>query len=111
MQAVVAVHGRPDDIHCCEAVLRACTGWLPGVPAIPARLRPDPVPFPRPPPQRTDRCARPGRIRALIAISAGYSANRPDSAVPYPLGHAYWYDRRGFCRYLSIPRLTPTTGA
>ncbi|MGW5430037.1 alpha/beta fold hydrolase [Streptomyces sp. NPDC004059] len=57
----------------------------------------------------------PERIRALIAISAGYSTNRPDSEVPYPLAHAYWYewyvatargremlerDRRGFCRYL-----------
>ncbi|KOG61241.1 alpha/beta hydrolase [Streptomyces griseoflavus] len=57
----------------------------------------------------------PGRIGALVAISAGYSTNRPDSAVPYPLAHAYWYewymatargrramteDRRGFCRYL-----------
>ncbi|MEU7256526.1 alpha/beta hydrolase [Streptomyces rimosus] len=57
----------------------------------------------------------PDRISALVAISAGYSTNRPDSAVPYPLAHAYWYewymatargrramteDRRGFCRYL-----------
>jgi pimeloyl-ACP methyl ester carboxylesterase len=57
----------------------------------------------------------PARVRALVAISAGYSTNRPDSAVPYPLAHAYWYewyvatargrralteDRRGFCRYL-----------
>ncbi|KOT78262.1 alpha/beta hydrolase [Streptomyces rimosus subsp. pseudoverticillatus] len=57
----------------------------------------------------------PDRISALVAISAGYSTNRSDSAVPYPLAHAYWYewymatargrramteDRRGFCRYL-----------
>ncbi|WP_030663468.1 alpha/beta fold hydrolase [Streptomyces rimosus] len=57
----------------------------------------------------------PDRVSALVAISAGYSTNRPDSAVPYPLAHAYWYewyvatargrramteDRRGFCRYL-----------
>jgi pimeloyl-ACP methyl ester carboxylesterase len=57
----------------------------------------------------------PDRVRALVAMSAGYSTNRPDSAVPYPLAHAYWYewyvatargrraleeDRRAFCRYL-----------
>ncbi|MEU6665842.1 alpha/beta hydrolase [Streptomyces sp. NPDC046727] len=57
----------------------------------------------------------PDRIRALAALSAGYATNRPDSAVPYPLAHAYWYewytatsrgraalegDRRALCRYL-----------
>ncbi|MER6923692.1 alpha/beta fold hydrolase [Streptomyces spiralis] len=57
----------------------------------------------------------PERIRALVAISAGHATNRPDSGVPYPLAHAYWYewyvatargrralerDRRGFSRYL-----------
>ncbi|MFI9585544.1 alpha/beta fold hydrolase [Streptomyces sp. NPDC052236] len=57
----------------------------------------------------------PGSVHALVAISAGYSTNRPDAPVPYPLAHAYWYewfvatargrqalahDRRGICRYL-----------
>jgi pimeloyl-ACP methyl ester carboxylesterase len=57
----------------------------------------------------------PDRLGSLVAISAGYSTNRPDLRVPYPLAHAYWYewymatargrdalerDRSGFCHYL-----------
>jgi pimeloyl-ACP methyl ester carboxylesterase len=56
----------------------------------------------------------PERLRALAAMSAGYTA-RPGTPVPYRLAHAYWYewyvatgrgraalarDRRGLCRYL-----------
>ncbi len=57
----------------------------------------------------------PDRLRALVAMSAGYSTNRPDAPLPYSLTHAYWYewfvasargrralddDRRDLCRYL-----------
>jgi pimeloyl-ACP methyl ester carboxylesterase len=57
----------------------------------------------------------PDRLRALVAMSAGYGASGPDAPLPYRLAHAYWYewfvatergravvrqDRRAFSRYL-----------
>lgn len=57
----------------------------------------------------------PDRLRAIVAISAGYATNSPDAPLSWPLAHAYWYewftatacgraaisaDRRSFCRYL-----------
>jgi pimeloyl-ACP methyl ester carboxylesterase len=57
----------------------------------------------------------PGRIRRIVAISAGYATSRPDTVLSWPLASAYWYEwylathrgretiaagRREFCRYL-----------
>ncbi|WP_223180956.1 alpha/beta fold hydrolase [Streptomyces griseicoloratus] len=149
-QAVVAVHGWPDDIHCWDGVLphlhraghRVYRPYLRGF----GDTRFQEADRPRSGQIGAlgqdlsdfiealdlhdvvlaghDWGARAGyvvgalfpeRIRALIAVSAGHSTNRPDSSVPYPLAHAYWYewyvatargrralerDRRGFARYL-----------
>ncbi|MEV5548557.1 alpha/beta fold hydrolase [Streptomyces sp. NPDC052309] len=126
-QAVVAVHGWPDDIHCWDGVLphlhraghRVYRPYLRGfgdtrfqeadrprsgqIGALGQDLSDftealdlhDVVLAGHDWGARAGYVAGalfPERIRALIAVSAGHATNRPDSSVPYPLAHAYWYE-------------------
>ncbi|MFD9888585.1 alpha/beta fold hydrolase [Amycolatopsis sp. NPDC059027] len=149
-QAVVAVHGWPDDVHCWDGVVPVLTaagfrvyrphlrGFGPtrfhsaGKPrsgqagALGADLRDflDALELDDVVIAGHDWGARagyvvgalfPDRVRSLVAMSAGHGASGPHAPLPYPLGHAYWYewfvatrrgretvrtDRRGFSRYL-----------